>query len=96
MGDVLNYFKPKVSHYKAQDRRAKRPIRERSYITPEWLKGRMGKACESCGDCLVYSRDNGKVDCNITAQRLNNNEAHHLDNICGYCVDCNRSVGNRE
>ncbi len=95
-GDMLNYFKSKVSHYKAQDRRAKRPINERSYITPEWLKGRVGKACESCGDCLVYSRDNGKVDCNITAQRLNNNEAHHLDNICGYCVDCNRSVGNRE
>ena len=94
--DMLNYFKSKVSHYKAQDRRAKRPIKGRDYITPEWLKGCVGKACESCGDCLVYSRGNGKVERNVTAQRLHNNEAHHLGNSCGYCVDCNCSVGNRE
>ena len=66
-----------------------------NYTTREWLKGCVGKACESCGDCLVYSRDNGNVECSITAQRLGNNEAHHLGSICGYCVDCNCSVGNR-
>ena len=44
----------------------------------------VGKACE-----------HGKIDCNLTAQRVNNNEAHHLDNIIPYCVYCNTAMSNR-
>ena len=95
-GEMLTYFRSKVAHYKTQDRRAKRLIRDEDYVSPEWLREQVGKACKSCGDCLVYSKSHGKVECNITAQRLNNNDAHHLDNICGYCVDCNTSMSSRE
>ncbi|MFM7980751.1 MAG: hypothetical protein ACKPKO_15670, partial [Candidatus Fonsibacter sp.] len=37
-------------------------------------------SCDSCGDCLTYTRSHGKIDCNLTAQRVCNNEAHHLGN----------------
>ena len=56
----------------------------------------VGKACASCGDCLTYSRSHKKIDCNLTAQRVCNNEAHHLDNVVRYCVYCNTAMSNRE
>ena len=55
----------------------------------------VGKACGSCGDCMTYNRSHGKINCNLTAQRVNNNEAHHLDNIIPYCVYCNTAMSNR-
>ena len=45
---------------------------------------------------MTYSKCNGKVDCNLTAQRVNNEECHHLENLVAYCVYCNTSVSNRE
>jgi hypothetical protein len=39
---------------------------------------------------------NGAVQCNLTAQRLNNDIAHRLDNIVPFCVECNRAMSNRE
>ena len=41
----------------------------------------VGKACGSCGDRLTYNRSRGKTDCNLTAQRVNNNEARHMENV---------------
>ena len=55
----------------------------------------VGKACGSCGDCFSYSISHGKMDCNLTAQRVSNNEAHHLDNVVPYCVYCNTAMSNR-
>jgi ABC-type transport system involved in Fe-S cluster assembly fused permease/ATPase subunit len=37
----------------------------------------------------------GKIDCNLTAQRVCNSEAHHLDNVVPYCVYCNTAMSNR-
>ena len=45
---------------------------------------------------MTYSKCNGKVDCNLTAQRVNNEECYHLENLVAYCVYCNTSVSNRE
>ena len=36
------------------------------------------------------------MECNITAPRINNDDAHHLGNICGYCASCNCDVSNKK
>jgi hypothetical protein len=93
---MLQYFQHKVEKYKQQDKKAKRVISENSYITKEILAGWVGLSCNSCGDCLTYSRAGGKVDCNISAQRVDNNECHSKENVVPYCVYCNTAVSNRE
>ena len=69
-----------------QGKKAKRPIDDAGYITKEWLLGCLGK---SCGDCLTYSRAHGEIECDLTAQRLSNNEYHQFDAIVPYCANCN-------
>ena len=64
--------------------------------TREWLMYYFGKACGSCGDCLSYTRAHVKIDCNLTAQRVSNNEAQHLDNIIAYRVYGPLSMSTRE
>ena len=64
--------------------------------TREWLIYYVGKACGSCGDCLSYTRAHVKIDCNLTAQRVSNNEAQHLDNIIAYPVYGPLSMSTRE
>ena len=92
----LRYFQRKVERYRQQDKRAKRAIDEASYITKEVLMGWLGQACANCGDCLVYSRAHGKVDCNLSAQRVDCSEGHTVANVVPYCVYCNCSMSNRE
>ena len=89
---MIQYFSRKVGKYRQQDRKANRPIDDAGFITKEWLMGCVGKACESCGDCLTYNRLRGKIECNLTAQRVNNNEAHDLGNVIPYCVYCNTAM----
>ncbi len=55
----------------------------------------VGRSCGSCGDCLAYNIWHGKIDCNQTAQRVCNNEAHHLGSVIPYCVYGNASISNR-
>ncbi len=83
------YFARKVESYRQQDKRANRVIYEASDITNKWLLGCLGKSCGSCGNCLSYNMAHGTPECNLTARRLSNNEARHLDNIVPYCVYCN-------
>ena len=96
MEHMLQYFAKKVERYKMQDRKAKRQIDEANYITKELLLGWVGKSCNSCGDCLIYSRVAGKVDCNLTAQRVDCNEGHVVCNVVPYCIYCNTAMSNRE
>ena len=93
--EAEQYFARKVERYRQQDEKAKRLIDDEAYITKEWLMGCVGKSCGSCGDCLTYSKAHGKVECNLTAQRLNNDAAHHVDNIVPYCVYFNAYMSNR-
>ena len=93
--EMIQYFTRKVEKYKKQDKKANRPIDDSSFITKEWLMSCVGKACESCGDCLTYSRSPRKLDCNLTAQRVCNSEARHLDNVVPYRVYCNTAMSNR-
>ena len=93
---MIQYFQKKVVNYKSQDKKAKRIIDESKYINKEWLFVCIGKSCGSCGDCLTYARAGGKIDCNLTAQRLDNDLGHYLDNVVPYCIWCNMAMSNRE
>ena len=92
----MQYFQKKVDNYKYQDKKAKRQIDERCYLSKDWLLGCIGKSCNSCGDCLTYSRAGGKIDCNLSAQRIDNNIGHQNDNVVPYCLYCNMYMSNRE
>ncbi len=93
---MMQYFQKKVDRYKAQDRKAKRRIDDEGYITRETLAGWVGKSCNSCGDCLSYSRLSGRVECNLSAQRVDNGEGHTRENVLPYCIYCNTAMSNRE
>ena len=93
---MMQYFQKKVDNYKYQDKKTKRQIDERSYLSKDGLLGCIGKSCNSCGDCLVYSRAGGKIDCNLSAQRIDNNIGHQNDNVVPYCLYCNMYMSNRE
>ena len=93
---MMQYFQKKIDNYKYQDKRADRQTEGRPYLSKEWLLGCIGKSCNSCGDALVYSRAGGKIDCNLTAQRLDNSVGHYVDNVVPYCIYCNMAMSNRE
>ena len=95
--DVADYMQKKVAGYKYQDTIGRHEICPERYITPAILMGWLGKPCHNCGDCLMWERgDKGAVVSNLTAQRLNNDIAHEVDNIIPYCTECNRAMSNRE
>ena len=77
--------------------RANRAIEPNKYITIEWLKKAFGTCCGNCGDVLTYTTDDdGKLETTLTAQRIDNNAAHHLNNIVPYCKWCNCALSNKE
>ena len=93
--DMIQYFTRKVETYRQQGKKANRSIDDANFITKEWLMSCVGKACGSCGACLTFSRSHGTIDCNLTAQRVCNSEAHHLGNVVTYCVYCNTAMSNQ-
>ena len=84
-----NYLNMKIFNYRKQDMKAGRPIPD-NFITKEWLKQQFGKTCSDCGDCFAYEFCDGKVESNLSADRIDCNEAHHLNNITPLCVTCNQ------
>ena len=83
------YLSKKVENYKKQDLEHGREITG-NFVTEAWLKSPFGKICSSCGDCLRFDVKNGKVESNLTADRVDNDECHHLNNIVPLCVSCNQ------
>ena len=88
---MLQYFSKKVERYKQQDKKAKREVNESCFVTTKCLTDCFGKCCSGCGDALVYER--GKS--NLTANRIDNNVGHEIDNIVPYCYWCNCCLSNR-
>jgi hypothetical protein len=84
-----NYLTKKVENYKKQDLQHGRPITD-NFITPEWLKGQFGKVCHDCGDCFRFDIKGKVVESNLSADRVDNDECHHLNNIVPLCVTCNQ------
>ena len=89
--EMLQYFGKKVERYKQQDRKARRDVAIKGYVTREWLMGCLGKSCPECGDALIYERGRS----NLTAQRVDNNLPHLIDNVVPCCVFCNCALSNR-
>ena len=88
--DVLErYLELKVHNYKSQDLKAGRPLAE-NYVTKQWLFDQYGKTCPGCGDCFRFELYKGRVDGNLTADRIDCEESHHLNNIAPLCTPCNQ------
>ena len=89
-----DYIKMKIDHYKSQDVKAKRAI-SYNYIDKQWFLQHFKSNCVSCGCSLGYDIEDGRLKCNLTANRLNNDEDHHKENIEPMCCRCNCSLSNR-
>ena len=95
-GLLDKFLEAKVERYKHQDREANRDIENDNDITAECLKRAYGSSCGNCGDCLTYTITDNKVESNLTAQRLNNEVAHQLENVFPFCKFCNCVLSNRD
>jgi hypothetical protein len=85
------YLELKVANYIKQDLQHGREITS-NYVTPDWLKKQFGKQCSECGDCLRYDYENNKVNSNVSADRIDCSECHHIYNIVPLCVTCNQKT----
>ena len=90
------FLEAKVEMYKQQDRKANRDVDTDSYITAEWLKKAYGSSCGNCGDCLTCTIKDDKIESNLTAQRIDSEVAHQLDNIIPCRKWCNCALSNKE
>ena len=89
--DVLErYLELKVHNYKSQDLKAGRALPPSGYVTKQWLFDQYGKTCPGCGDCFRFELFKGRVDGNLTADRIDCEESHHLNNIAPLCTTCNQ------
>ena len=55
----------------------------------------INKRCDHCGSNLDLNFDSGYPSSNITAQRVNNNQDHNLNNIIPMCKICNCALSNK-
>jgi hypothetical protein len=79
----------KVDNYRKQYMEHNREVTE-NFVTKDWLKAQFGKVCQDCGDCLRFDIKDGRVESNLSADRVDNDECHHLNNIVPLCVTCNQ------
>lgn len=89
----LQYLKLKIAGYIRQDKHAGREIDKEEYITPEWFYENLQKQklqCLYCKEGFYATLADGKCNSNITADRKDNNIAHHQDNCVLSCTNCNR------
>ena len=83
------YLAKKVDNYKKQDTEHGREITD-NFVTKDWLKAQFGKVCQDCGDCFRFDIQGGRVESNLSADRIDNDECHFLNNVVPLCVSCNQ------
>ena len=94
---INSYFERKILQYIKQDKEAKRIIDKDNFVNIEWLTRCINQHCRQCNtDLYIDVNDNQYISSNISANRINNDVAHHLNNIEPMCVNCNCSLSNRE
>ena len=97
VNDDFNYkcikskYERKIENYKQQDRKAKRKIPKECYVNVEWFFSNITNQCNYCGCGFHTIIKGGNITTNLTAQRVNNEYTHTLDNIIPYCDRCNCS-----
>ena len=86
---IKDYFTRTCEGYKRQDRMANRKVTD-GYIDAAWFMDpvKSGSCCP-CGTGLSVSVDGGLITSNITAQMLNNEISHTIDNCIPMCLRCN-------
>ena len=87
---IMSYFNRKVKNYRLQDKKGERQIPKKGYVT-EWFLKNITNSCNYCGCGFSIDISRGGIMSNLTAQRVNNEEAHTLENIVPYCRRCNCS-----
>ena len=92
---IKKYFERKVAAYKEQDRKAGRSVDRFNYMDAQWLKDRINDKCCHCGCGFTLSIDNGNINSNLTAQRMDNDQPHLKDNCVAFCASCNRCFSNK-
>ena len=80
--ELHEYFNNTVKNYMEQDREAKREMKASEYVNVGWLKERMKGHYAHCGDAYVIETVDGVMRSNLTANRLDNNYAHHNVRLC--------------
>ena len=94
---LRKYLGFKIENYKQQDEKAGRSIKVENFVDCPWLVHHFGKAISRCGDCFKFDINNGKVvDCNLTANRIDVSECHHLNNVNPLCIVCNQKLAQWE
>ena len=84
-----NYLVKKVENYRKQDLQHGRPLTD-NFIAPAWLKAQFGEVCHDCGDCFRFNVKDNVVETNLSADRVDNGECHHVNNVVPLCVTCNQ------
>ena len=93
---LQTYAKNKIKNYMDQDRKAKRPIDLDNYMKPKQFISWIRSCCRSSGDPFQFEMSrSGSITCNLTANRIDNDEAHHQDNVEPMCITCNCNLSNR-
>ena len=88
---IMSYYNRKIESYRLQDRKGGRQIPKEGYVNTEWFLNNITNSCNYCGCGFTIDINRGGIMSNLTAQRVNNEEAHTLDNIVPYCRRCNCS-----
>jgi hypothetical protein len=77
---LRSYVDKQVSNYKLQEKLGKRKILT-DYINGDWFIDKLGATCNMCNCELIYNiQANGAITSNITADRIDNNISHSLNN----------------
>ena len=84
---IVNYLENRIEGYKQQDRKAGGEINDENYRNAEWCLKRMRNYCQRKGFELEIRR--GKSCSNFTAQRIDNDLSHTVDNCIAWCLYCN-------
>ena len=91
---LCSYFNKKINNYKIQDKMGHREICK-EYIDSNWFFNNLDKPCNICKGELSYKlHGNGAMTSNITADRINNNICHSVNNCQICCVRCNVNKSN--
>ena len=87
----------KIDGYIRQDKKADRVLNNDDYIDLNWFLTEMSSnpVCACCKAPYKMFLDNGNVQSNITADRIDNSLSHTSDNCRLMCVDCNRKRSNK-
>ena len=94
--DLSRYFESRIRGYIEQDRKANRTIPHDNYIDVYWFLTHLKGVCVSCGKGFDYDlNDYGNFSTDLTANRIDNEFSHELDNIEPMCYCCNRNLSNK-